>query len=446
MVKITLPIEGMHCRACEITIAEQLEKVDRVTSAVVSLKSKTATIEATAPPSQTDLLRAVQAAGYTIGDKKRPFFSHNPSDYKDVCIGILVIGILSLLYVSFNLGKTLPLGSVSSGGVGVALLTGLVAGLSTCMALIGGLILGLSARHASKHPTATAMQKFRPHLFFNLSRIISFFIFGGVIGALGASIQLKGVSLGLLTIIVGIVMFSMGLQLTNIFPRLTNGKLSLPPAIAKFLGLKKRAEKEYSHSNAMALGTLSFFLPCGFTQVMQLYAISTGSLVTGSLIMGLFAIGTAPGLLGVGGLTSIMKRKATGRFFKIAGVAVMVMALVNVTNGYTLTGFQLPSFAGSTSAVVSQSSGTVLKTIYTTKNDITPSTFTVNRGTSYTLEVDSKDDGSGCMSTIMIPGMFDTPLLLVKGKKQILTFTPTKTGSFQITCAMGIPRGTITVI
>ncbi|MEP7204602.1 MAG: sulfite exporter TauE/SafE family protein [Candidatus Saccharibacteria bacterium] len=446
MVKIVLPIEGMHCRACEVTIAEQLEKVDRVTSASVSLSSKTATIEATSPPSHAALLRAVQAAGYTIGDKKRPLISHNPVDYKDLFIGIVVIGILSLVYVGFDLGKALPLGSVSSGGVGVALLTGLVAGLSTCMALIGGLILGLSARHASKHPTATTMQKFRPHLFFNLSRIISFFVFGGIIGALGASIQLKGVMLGLLTIVVGLVMFSMGLQLTSIFPRLTNGKLSLPPAVAKFLGLKKRVEKEYSHGNAMALGILSFFLPCGFTQVMQLYAISTGSLVTGSLIMGLFAIGTAPGLLGIGGLTSVMRRQATGRFFKIAGVAVMVMALINVSNGYSLTGFQLPSLSSSVSDPVSQSSGTVLKTIYTTKDDITPSTFTVNKDSTYTLEVDSKDDGSGCMSTIMIPGMFETPLLLVKGKKQILTFTPTKTGSFQITCAMGIPRGIIRVI
>ena len=39
---------------------------------------------------------------------------------------------------------------------------------------------------------------------------------------------------------------------------------------------------------------------------MQLYAMSTGSPITGALTMGVFALGTAPGLLGVG-LTSIVK-------------------------------------------------------------------------------------------------------------------------------------------
>ncbi len=446
MVKITLPIEGMHCRACEITIAEHLEKLPRVNSASVSLKSKSATIDVTSPPSDIDLQRAVEAAGYSIGNKKRPLISRNSSDYKDLFIGILVIGIIGILYAAFDIGKSFPIGSVNSGGVGVALLTGLVAGLSTCMALIGGLVLGLSARHASKHPTATTMQKFRPHLFFNLSRIVSFFIFGGIIGALGATFQLQSSTLGLITIIVGIVMFSMGLQLTNIFPRLSNGRLTLPPSIAKFLGLKKRANKEYSHGNAMALGALSFFLPCGFTQVMQLYAISSGSIVTGALIMGLFAIGTAPGLLGVGGLTAIIKSKSTGRFFKIAGVAVMVMAFVNITNGFNLSGFQMPSFSSSSSSSAEDSSSITLRTIYTLNDDITPSTFTVKKGGTYILEVDSKDDGSGCMSTIMIPGMFETPLLLVKGEKQILKFKATKKGNFQITCAMGIPRGSIKVI
>ena len=446
MVKIILPIEGMHCRACEITIAERLEKVPRVTSASASLKTKTATLEVTSPPSQADLLRAVQSAGYNIGNKKQPLVSRNPADYKDLTLGILIIGLFGVFYSVFNLGRSLSIGSVSTGGVGVALLTGLVAGVSTCMALIGGLVLGLSARHASQNPTATPMQKFRPHLFFNLSRIVSFYIFGGIIGTIGATVQLQGATLGILMIVVGIVMFSMGLQLTNVFPRLSNGRITIPPAVANFLGLKKRAEKEYSHGNAVALGVISFFLPCGFTQVMQLYAISTGSFVNGALIMGLFAVGTAPGLLGIGGLTSIINRRSTSRFFKVAGVAVMAMAIINVTNGYNLSGFHLPKFGGGDKAAVAAADTIVLNTVYKLKGDISPSTFTVKQGKKYSLVVDSEDDGEGCMSTIMIPGLFETPLLLVKGKTQILQFDPTETGVYPITCAMGIHRGTITVI
>ena len=445
-MRIIIPIEGMHCRSCEITLGQHLEKVARVTSASVSLKTKTATLEVSSPPSQTDLHKAVRAAGYTIGDTKQPWLSHNPTDYRDLCIGILVIGTLAVLYNILGINKIISIGSISSGGIGVALLTGLAAGISTCMAVVGGLVLGLSARHAKKHPNATAMQKFRPHIFFNLSRIVSFFLLGGLIGVMGASIQLQGALLGILMVIVGIVMFGLGLQLTSIMPRVSTGGLTLPPAIAKFLGLKKHTEKEYNHKSAVALGAISFFLPCGFTQVMQLYAISTGSFTTGALVMGFFAIGTAPGLLGVGSLTSLVKSKSSGRFFKIAGVAVMTMALLNISSGYNLSGFQMPSFARTNSNSTESIPGQTLETTYTLAKDIIPASFTLKSRTSYKLVVDSQDDGQGCMSTIMIPGLFETPLLLEKGKKQILSFETKGPGTYKITCAMGITRGTITVI
>lgn len=450
MIKTTYPIKGMHCRACEITIGQHLEKVPRVIAASASLKSKTATVESISPPNRSDIEKAIQAAGYEIGEDHKPLFSRNPADYKDFIVGVIVVSILGILYSAFGFDKSLSTGSISSGGLGVALLTGLVAGLSTCMALVGGLVLGLSARHAKKHPAATTMQKFRPHLYFNISRIVAFFVLGGVIGSLGSIFQLQGASLGILTVIVGIVMLSMGLELTNLFPRLSNSGLALPPAVARFLGLKRHSESEYSHKSSVALGAISFFLPCGFTQVMQLYAISTGDFMTGALVMGLFAIGTAPGLLGIGGLTSVIKGKTSGRFFKIAGVAVMGMALVNINNGMNLTGYRLPSLFPDASqnqpAQQLSSDETTLKTTFTRSTDIVPRNFVVSKGGTYTLEVDSKDEGQGCMSTIMIPGLFDTPLLLEQGEKQILTFTPTQSGNYQITCAMGIPRGTIRVI
>ncbi|MBC7943564.1 sulfite exporter TauE/SafE family protein [Candidatus Saccharibacteria bacterium] len=446
-MKMTIPIEGMHCRACEITIGQHLEKVPRVTKVSVSLRTETATIEAASPPSHAELLKAVNAAGYNIGDAKQPWISRNPADYRELCVGILIIGTLAILYNVLGINKIISTGSISSGGIGVALLTGLAAGVSTCMAVVGGLVLSLSARHAKKHPNATTMQKFRPHLFFNISRIVSFFLLGGLIGALGASIQLQGATLGVLMIIVGIVMFGLGLQLTNVMPRLNTGGLTLPPGVAKFLGLKKHTEKEYNHSSAIALGAISFFLPCGFTQVMQLYAISTGSFVTGSLVMGVFAIGTAPGLLSVGGLTSVIKgKKASGRFFKIAGVAVIAMAMINISSGYNLTGFQVPTFSTNSAVNTSDANTQTLNTIYTLSKDIIPADFTLKPQTSYKLIVDSKDDGQGCMSTIMIPGLFETPLLLEKGKKQVLSFVTKNPGTYKITCAMGLPRGTITVV
>jgi sulfite exporter TauE/SafE len=81
-----------------------------------------------------------------------------------------------------------------------------VAGVSTCMALVGGLVLGLSSRYAEIHPESTMMQKFVPHFYFNLGRVIGFGILGGIIGSLGAVFSLSANWLGFLTIIVGLVM------------------------------------------------------------------------------------------------------------------------------------------------------------------------------------------------------------------------------------------------
>lgn len=51
---------------------------------------------------------------------------------------------------------------------------------------------------------------------------------------------------------------------------------------------------------APVVGALTFFLPCGFTQSMQLLALGSGSPVQGGIIMAAFALGTLPVLLAVG--------------------------------------------------------------------------------------------------------------------------------------------------
>ena len=124
----------------------------------------------------------------------------------------------------------------------MALLVGLTAGFSTCMALIGGLVLSVASKYAENHPAETPLQKFRPHLIFNLGRIVSFVVLGAVIGAIGSAFSLKGSMLGFLTIIVGVVMLVLGLQLTEAFPRITKG-LTLPSGLAKKLGIKQRGER-----------------------------------------------------------------------------------------------------------------------------------------------------------------------------------------------------------
>ncbi len=105
----------------------------------------------------------------------------------------------------------------------------------------------------------------------------------------------------------------------------------------------------------------------------------------------------------------------------------------------TLLTFSAPA---SSFAVASAESITVG---YTKAHDISPNTFTVKTGEKVRLEVNPTDTASGCMSEIMVPGLWNKPQPLVKGKKIVMEFTPQKAGTYKITCAMGVPRGVINV-
>ena len=240
MNKCTIPIRGMHCASCEILVGEQLKKIPGVTHAKVNQKIGQAEIHYSGEKPNADAIaKAVATAGYQVGEKEKlPWFSKRGADYADLARAGLILLILYFVARWFGLFNL----NVASGnsGVMVALLVGLVAGLSTCMALVGGLVLGISARHAEKHPEATAMQKFRPHIYFNLGRIIGYAVLGGMIGLIGQAARPSVNTLGFLTMVIGAVMIFFGLKLIEIFPALRDKNITLPSGIARFFGLNKQ--------------------------------------------------------------------------------------------------------------------------------------------------------------------------------------------------------------
>ncbi len=87
----------------------------------------------------------------------------------------------------------------------------------------------------------------------------------------------------------------------------------------------------------------------------------------------------------------------------------------------------------------------LVKATYTQAEDVQPNNITVKAGVPVRLEVDPKEDATGCMSTIMIPGFYNTPQLIRAGQKIIMEFTPSETGDYLITCAMGVPHAYLKV-
>jgi sulfite exporter TauE/SafE/copper chaperone CopZ len=447
----------MHCRSCEILIEEKLSEIPEVRKSTVNHRHGTAEIfYREQKPNKNEIEEAVRAAGYTVGTVgKVPWISRNASNYQDFGIAFLFILGAYILLKDSGLSDFANVGNTANpSGLSVALLIGLTAGFSTCMALVGGFVLGISARHAEKHPEATRMQKFRPHLFFNFGRIVSYAMLGGLLGTVGSFLQLSGFLLGIVTIVVGLVMLLLGLKLTGLFPRLETIGLTLPKGFSRFLGIGKH-QKEYSSQNAFLLGALTFFLPCGFTQAMQLYAVSTGSFASGALAMGLFALGTAPGLLAVGGLTSAVKGVFARRFFVLSGIVVVAMAVFNLGNGLNLIGWRtdepVPEVRSQSKVTpvpktdpnVKMESGVQVVRMTEHASGYTPNTFVIRKDVPVKWVIDAKEQYS-CAASLVVSKL-GIQKTLVSGEN-IIEFTPKVKGQIPFSCSMGMYRGAFTVV
>lgn len=452
MKKIIIPIKGMHCKSCELLIEENLSKIPNVHKADAIYKKGILEVYYYnhKVPSIKQIEEAVRNAGYDIGlNEKKGLISKSPRDYKN--LGIAFLSLLGLYFILKNFGlANFNFGATAANPIGfsIVFLIGLTAGASTCMALVGGLVLGLSARHAERHSEATPMQKFRPHLYFNLGRILGFAFLGGLLGSLGSIFKFSSLILGIITITVSLAMIVIGLQLTEIFPFINKIKLTLPKFVSQKMGIKNQ-EGQYNHLKSIVLGASTFFLPCGFTQAMQLYAVSTGNFLPGALVMGIFALGTVPGLLGIGGLTSLVKGVFAKKFFKFAGFLVIFFALFNISNGYNLTGWQLIS--NSDKEKISTASETNVKLpdrkqivkMTQINNGYNPNKFTVRKGIPVKWIITSNDPFS-CAASILMP-KYNISKKLISGDN-IIEFTPTEIGTAKFTCSMGMYSGMFNVI
>jgi sulfite exporter TauE/SafE len=146
----------------------------------------------------------------------------------------------------------------------------------------------------------------------------------------------------ILGLIIGLVMLTLGINLLDVFP----WAKKFQPTIPKFLSNKAYAVSQLNHTlTPFFVGMATFFLPCGFTQSMQLYTLSTGTFMEGAFTMFSFALGTLPVLSLISFSSLRIKESAyAGIFFKTAGLIVILFALFNIINSLVVIGLISPVF------------------------------------------------------------------------------------------------------
>jgi len=312
MKTLTFHVSGTHCPSCKIFIEDTLNEQIGIENVRVNLKQETVSLETSLDDTQQKLAKIltekIKHNGYSLSVEKQTKVRKDNGDiWQALPIGLALLALFFVVQKSgilnFGLGATVT--PVTS------FIIGLVASVSSCLAVVGGLVLSLSAT-VSQDKVSDA----KPMILFHGGRLISFALLGGVLGAIGSAIGISFTVTAILGIIASIVMIVLGLNLVGIFEK---NMIALPSGVFSFF-----RKVEHKTIAPFLVGVGTFFLPCGFTQAMQVAALSSGSFVSGFLIMEAFALGTLPMLALLSfGSASFTQSKHAPLFFKSTGVLVI---------------------------------------------------------------------------------------------------------------------------
>ncbi|HET7763372.1 MAG TPA: sulfite exporter TauE/SafE family protein [Phycicoccus sp.] len=448
--RVTIPVSGMTCASCERRITRALLRLPGVESVSVSATRGRATVLGSPLPDRPHLEAAIRKAGYEPTGAR--WLSDDPSVWRTFVVSVVGVGVVAALLATVGTGGiTSALTDPAQGGLLLVVVLGLAAGVSTCMAMVGGLVLGVSAAHAASLaaagrtgvPLATRM---RPQLAFNAGRVAGFAVLGALLGAVGSAMSLPTRVLAVLVLTVAAVMFLLGVRLTGISPRAAGWTPRLPQGLGRTLGITPGADQSYSTTRTALLGAGTFLLPCGFTQAVQLYALSTGSALQAGTIMAAFALGTTPGLLAVAAVPEVTSGQRQVTVLRAVGVVVLAFALLNLSGGLNLLGVRGGSATTATataSANVSVENGVQTVRMAQTPQGYEPATTVVYSGlpTKWVIDGTSPLD---CSAYLRVPDL-GVSVNLVEGPNTV-DLPALQTGEVPFTCVMGMYSGTLVVV
>jgi len=333
----TFHVKGMHCNACILLTESELQDHPKISSAKSSLQTHSVEIcgdfgDMPLESIAQELTGLLAKHGYSISVEKQV----RAKTWADFKVAIPIALGFSVLFVLLQKMGIVNLVNTSSVTYGTAFVIGIIASLSTCMAVVGGLVLSMSTTFAK------GGDKVKPQLLFHGARLASFFVLGGIIGVVGAAFTLNTSATFVLSLLIAIVMLILGINLLDTFHWAKRFQFATP----KFISRRALGVSKFNHTlTPLLVGIATFFLPCGFTQSMQIYTLSTGSFLSGALTMLSFALGTLPVLALISFSSfSIQNSSKAGIFFKTTGLIVIMFALLNLINSLVVIGLISPVF------------------------------------------------------------------------------------------------------
>ena len=451
-------ISGMHCVSCEMLIEKEVKDIFKTAKINISHQKGTMEVEAE-EISEKKIRGIVKSCGYQIVDKNEvQLETKTKFKLKDLLQLLFAFAILLLifsLFSKFELARFFPEAS-DNVGLLVALGLGVVASLSTCLAITGGIVMSFSSRYDfnddvnnNSSTKISFLSRSLPQIYFHIGRIGGFFILGGLLGALGGKIQYSNGFTGFLTILVALIMFYIALNILGFLPSITKLGFYLPKSWSRGIS---NLQANNNPSLIASIGALSFFLPCGFTQSMQLAAVASGSFISGALIMAVFALGTLPVLFSVGLGSSYVQNKKFGFLKKFIAAIIIFFALYSLNSGMIISGskYSVDFWSQFTNKInmnktIDNDKGLIDEDGYqVVKLDIDytfkQSEFKIKKDVPVKFIINAVHV-TGCSDEVIIRRLNLSTGKLKNGDEGLIEFTPTETGIIPFSCWMGMQNG-----
>ncbi len=211
--------------------------------------------------------------------------------------------------------------------------SGLLSGFSHCLGMCGPLVtsysLGLKER------------ALLPHMLYNLGRVTTYILLGGVVGMTGSFLGVMAGVQGLqrlIMILAGVLIVLMGLGLAGWFPfpgRLEGRGTLFPGFIERALG---PSPGRLTAGSFYPLGVLLGFIPCGVVYTALIATARAGmeaenhlfGFLKGLLMMLSFGLGTMPTLLLLGGTVGIMGVRMRSRLQRLSALVMIAAGVIFV--------------------------------------------------------------------------------------------------------------------
>ena len=432
-MKKIIHIKWMHCISCEIILEKELKQISWIKIIVLNHKKWIMEVEYIGEKKYIRIKEAIEKHGFEVIKQN----INQKINFNKILKNItLFLGIIVFIYLFSLIDLYNYLPDISTLSYSWAFLIWIIASVSTCLAITWWIIIWF-ARYIDN--SKWLIWHVKVQWYFQLGRVIWFFILGWILWYIWNVFQIGFWITWILNFIVWFLLLYMGLNIIWILPSITKYWIHLPKSFVH------KIEALGNPKFSSIVWALTFFLPCWFTQTLQLLAVSSWSFLAWGLVMMFFAIWTFPVLFSVWLWSSYFKERKFNSLNKIIWVIVIIFWVFTISNSYNLLSFS--NIENNSTIEINNSEQSItdngaikiekeFETINVSHNwySTEPSIVRLKKGWNYKIVIIPASNWRGCMWTQVIPKLSNKVSYVREWVPIIYEMRNASAGKYDIVC------------